>query len=86
MNNMRLIFKILLFVLPISILAQMETYLAEPNDREADSLLMIYRTTSSDTLKMEVSRMLGFYYHEKNTDSALFFQTQQLELAQTLRF
>ena len=72
--------------LPFSAISQMEIYLAEPNDREADSLLMIYRTTSSDTLKMEVSRMLGFYYHEKNTDSALFFQTQQLELAQKLRF
>jgi two-component system NtrC family sensor kinase len=64
----------------------MEIYLAEPNDREADSLHAVYEATMSDTVKMEVSRMLAFYYHEKNVDSALFFQTQQLDIARSLDF
>jgi len=83
---MKLILQIILLALPVSVLAQMEIYMAEPNDMEADSLRMVYKTTSNDTVKMEVSRMLGFYFHEKNTDSAFYFQTQQLELARKLKF
>jgi len=83
---MRFILNILLLTIPIFTIAQMDIYLAEPNDHEADSLHVIYNSTSDDTVKMEVCRMLGFYYHEKNTDSALFFQTLQLELARNLGF
>ena len=83
---MRFIINILLLTLPYSAFSQLGTYLGEPNKHEADSLRMVFETTSSDTVKMEVCRLLGFYYHEKNTDSALFFQTQQLELAQNLGF
>jgi len=86
MNNMRAILQIILLALPFLSFAQLGTYMAEPNDFEADSLHLVYEKTTSDTIKMEVSRMLGFYYHERNTDSALFFQTQQLELAQKLGF
>jgi len=66
--------------------AQEFLYLAEPDKYEADSLRMVYETTSNDTVKMEVSRLLGFYYHEKHKDSALYYQLQQLELAQNLGF
>ncbi|MDA3943448.1 MAG: tetratricopeptide repeat protein, partial [Bacteroidetes bacterium] len=83
---MRYLFNILLLVLPLFTFSQMGSYLAEPTDREADSLRTVYHTTSNDTIKMEVCRMLGFYYHEKNTDTALFYQQQQLELSQKLGF
>jgi len=86
MNNMRAILQIILLALPFLSFAQLGTYMAEPNDFEADSLHLVYEKTTSDTIKMEVSRMLGFYYHERNTDSALYFQNQQLGLARKLGF
>ena len=77
---------IFILLIPVSIFSQEGSYLYEPNSREADSLKRVYESRASDTIKMEVSRLLGFYYHEKNTDSALYFQTQQLKLARKLGF
>jgi len=83
---MKLLIQILLVIIPSIVFAQFEPYLAEPNKKEAMQLRMVFETTSNDTMLMEVSRKLGFYYHERNTDSALFFQTQQLQLARSLAF
>ena len=83
---MKLLLKILFLALPLSAFSQLGTYLSEPNEYEADSLRLVFENTTNDTLKMETSRYLGFYYHEKNTDSALYYQQTQLDLASKLGF
>lgn len=43
-----------------------------------------YKNATQDTTKLELSRKIAFYYHEKNKDTALYYQQKQLELARKL--
>ncbi len=75
---------ILLF--PLTAFSQLGTYMSEANSNQIDSLRHVYKTTLNDTVFMETSRILGFYYHERNSDSAIIYQIQQLEMARKLGF
>ena len=64
--------------------SQNGNYLYEPTGQEIDSLYFAYKNATHDTTKMELSRKIAFYYHEKNKDTALYYQQMQLELARKL--
>jgi signal transduction histidine kinase len=84
---MKLFIKIsLLLFLPVFSIAQQNPYWEEWNKEQIDSLRLIWYNTTNDTLRMEVARRLGLYYHERNWDSGLYFNEQQVALARQLKF
>ena len=52
---------------------------------QLDSLHVLLRQATNDTLQMDAYRRLGFYYAEIDRDSALYFGEQQLRLAKKLK-
>ncbi|MBP9703678.1 MAG: tetratricopeptide repeat protein [Chitinophagales bacterium] len=84
---MKLFLKISLFILiPAFASAQQDVYFETWSNSQADSMLILLKTTDNDTTKMFLSRCLGFHYQETNRDSSLYFHQQQLVLARKLQF
>ena len=69
---MRIIFKIVLFVLPVSLGAQLSN---------VDSLRQAFNNAPEGPLKFKAARNVYFYYQELNRDSALYYSRQQLQIA-----
>ena len=76
---------ILLLLLPFLTNSQVNPLYIQPQPYQLDSLMSIYKNTNNDTTRMEMCRDLGYYYHERNKDSALYFHQQQLLLAKQLK-
>jgi len=70
---MRTIFKIILFVLPVTLDAQLT---------HVDSLRVAFNNAPEGPLKFKAARNAYFYYQELNRDSALFYTRQQLKIAE----
>ena len=83
---MKLFIKIfsLLFI-PASVIGQQDPYVENWTDKQIDSLQYAWQHTSNDTLRMKISRSLGWHYQEKNRDSSLYFHHQELALARKLK-
>ena len=81
---MKLLLKILLFFFPVIVKAQSDPYIENWSDQQIDSIHKVLLQTPNDTLRMRLSRSLGWYYQEKNRDSSLFFHEQELDLARKL--
>jgi two-component system NtrC family sensor kinase len=75
---------VLMLAIYLGSYSQNDGYLYEPVEAEMDSLRSAYKNADNDSLKMELSRKIAFYFHEKNTDTAIYFHHRQLELAQKL--
>jgi len=81
---MKSIIKILLLsLLPFSLMAQTGTYYDynSYSKHRVDSLHLLFKNTGNDTVKMAVSRELGLYYLETNSDSAYYFFSLELKIA-----
>ena len=83
---MKLFVKIfsLLFI-PASVIGQQDPYVENWTGKQIDSLQYAWQHTSNDTLRMKISRSLGWHYQEKNRDSSLYFHQQELTLARKLK-
>jgi signal transduction histidine kinase len=69
----------LLLIIPLPVSGQHRT-------AYADSMLTALRTATSDTVRLELNRALGFYYQDGSADVAMDYHMAQLELAQKLNF
>jgi two-component system, NtrC family, sensor kinase len=76
---------ILLLLLPAFSIAQKNPYWEELTKEQIDSLRLVLKNTSNDTLRMGIARSFGFYYMELKGDSALYFLDRQLVLAKQLK-
>ena len=56
-----------------------------PTREQYDSAQWLLKNTTNDTLKMAAYRDLGFYNQHRKTDSARYYLTKELELAQKLK-
>ncbi len=74
-----------LLFLPAIVMAQQNPFVENWSDAQIDSLRMELHQTTNDTIRMKISRSLGWYYTEINRDSNLYYQTQQLNLARELK-
>jgi two-component system, NtrC family, sensor kinase len=54
------------------------------NQKRVDSLQLLFKSTRNDSVIMAVSRDLGLFYGESNSDSAFYFQSLQLNIAERL--
>ena len=83
---MKLFIKIFsLLFLPASVIGQQDPYVENWTGKQIDSLQYAWQHTSNDTLRMKISRSLGWHYQEKNRDSSLYFHQQELTLARKLK-
>jgi tetratricopeptide (TPR) repeat protein len=76
---------ILLLLLPAFSIAQQNPYWEELTRKQIDSLRLVLKNTSNDTLRMGIARSFGFYYMDIKRDSALYFLEEQLVLAKQLK-
>jgi signal transduction histidine kinase len=77
---------LLLLLIPSWLSAQTGTFYDYHyySQQRVDSLQLLFNSTPNDTIKMAVSRDLGLYYGESNSDSAFYFQSLQLKIAEKL--
>ncbi|MEO7531399.1 MAG: hypothetical protein ABIS69_08310, partial [Sediminibacterium sp.] len=81
----KLLINIFFFLLiPAFTIAQQDAYVERWTNKQADSLRMALYHTSNDTLRMRLSRSLGWHYQDSNRDSGLYFHEQELALAKKL--
>ncbi|MDZ4793508.1 MAG: ATP-binding protein [Bacteroidota bacterium] len=78
---------LLLLLLPCGLSAQTGTFYDYHyySQKRVDSLHLLFKNTRNDTVKMAVCRDLGLYYGESNADSAFYFQSLQLKIAENLK-
>lgn len=82
---MKQLLTIVFFVLiPLLATAQQDPYVEPWSNKQFDSIQIVLNQTTNDTVRMRLSRSLGWRYQEKNRDSSLFFHRQQLALARKL--
>jgi len=84
---MKLYLKILLLLLlPCCLSAQTGTFYDYHyySQQRVDSLHLLFKNTRNDSVKMAVCRDLGLYHGESNSDSAFYFQSLQLKIAEKL--
>ncbi|NOX46753.1 MAG: hypothetical protein GXO89_07230 [Chlorobi bacterium] len=67
-------------------MAHQNTYIDDPKTEDMDNRRYTLKYSANDTLKLLASRELGFHFHEVNRNSAVYFHTQQLHLAERLDF
>src|SRR5665213_128879 len=83
---MKSLIKILLFVfLPIFLNAQVNPLFIEPTKKQADSLDLVLKQTTNDTIRMESLRELALYYLDFNSDSSYYFIEKELPLVEKLK-
>ncbi len=77
---------LLLLLMPCGLCAQTGTFYDYHyyTQKRVDSLQLLFKNTRNDTVKMAVCRDLGLYYSESNADSAFYFQSLQLKMAEKL--
>jgi tetratricopeptide (TPR) repeat protein len=75
----------LLLLLPLFVRAQKILDFALMQKVPYDSLISLLHQATNDTLRMDAYRRLGFYYAQRNRDSALYYGEQQLLLARKLK-
>jgi len=73
-----------LFFIPVFAKAQSDPYIESWTNQQADSLRMELNHTSNDTMRMRLSRSLGWHYEDSERDSSLYFHEQELALAKKL--
>jgi len=56
-------------------------FLTMAQEKYADSLKEVFRSTATDSVRYTAGRALYYYYEEQNRDSALYFAEQNLLLA-----
>jgi signal transduction histidine kinase len=79
---MKKIYVLLPMLLWISVgLASMNPYWDIPSQSQVAILRETFATIENDTIKMYISRDLGFYYEERDYDSSLYFFKRTQELA-----
>ena len=84
---MKSVLKILfLLLLPFCLCAQTGTFYDYHyySQKRVDSLHLLFKNTRNDTVKMAVCRDLSLYYGESNADSAFYFQSLLLKIAESL--
>ena len=83
---MKLVLKLsLLILLPVFTKAQQDPYIENWSNKQIDSLKIELSRTSNDTIRMRISRIMGFHFQEIDRDSSLYFHTQELILARKLK-
>src|SRR6476660_8439420 len=83
---MRLFIKVaLLLLLPVFLKGQPNPLYTVIPQAQLDSFRSMLKTTSNDTLRMEIFRTLSVYYLEVNRDSFIFYAEQRLALANQLK-
>ncbi len=83
---MKEILKIAFLILIPSILdAQNNPYWDNPNPGEISSMRTAFNNESNDSNRMYLSKRLGLYYFEVNTDSSLYYIEKELLLAKQLK-
>ncbi len=65
--------------------AQQSLYYSQLQKKQLDSLQLALKNTTNDTVRMDLSRKLGFYYRQIQRDSSLYFTEQQLFISQKLK-
>jgi len=76
---------ILFLLLPSFARSQPSPYYVQQQKKLLDSLQLVLKTATNDTLRMEIYYHLGQYYSEIKRDSALYYLEQQLLLAKKLK-
>jgi two-component system, NtrC family, sensor kinase len=64
--------------------AQEQTYFVQLTNVQTDSIKVLFRTSTNDSLRMKLARYLGLHNQEKNRDTSLYYTLQQLQLAKKL--
>ena len=83
---MKPLLKILFFLfIPVISIAQQDPYVEIWSSYQIDSLRTELQHTTNDTMRMRISRSIGWHYGEINRDSSSHYQTQQLILARKLK-
>jgi len=83
---MKCLLKIFLFVLlPVFSRAQVNPLFIEPTKKQADSLELVLKQTTNDTIRMESLRELALYYLDFNADSSYYFIEKELPLVERLK-
>jgi two-component system NtrC family sensor kinase len=70
--------------IPVIAVAQQDAYVESWTNKQADSLRVELDHTTNDTMRMKLSRSLGWHYQDSNRDSSLYFHEQELALAKKL--
>jgi hypothetical protein len=76
---------IVLLILPVLAQAQVNPLFIEATKKQADSLHLVLKQTTNDTLKMAAARDLALYYLDTQSDSSLYFIKMDLPLAKKLK-
>ncbi len=74
-----------LALLPLYSASQVNPLFTEPAKKQADSLSIILRQTTNDTVKMATLREFALYYLDINSDSSLYFIEMELPLVKKLQ-
>ena len=76
---------LIVLLFPVASISQQAAHYAEQQKKLSDSLYQALREAPNDTIRMDASRALGFYYQLIQLDSALYYHEQQLQLAKKLK-
>ena len=83
---MKCVLKIFLLVLlPVFSMAQVNPLFIEPIKKQADSLELVLKQTTNDTIRMESLRELALYYLDFNSDSSYYFIKKELPIVERLK-
>ncbi len=75
----------MLALFPLYSASQVNPLFIEPTKKQADSLNMILKQTTSDTVKMAALREFALYYLDVNSDSSRYFMEMELPLVKKLQ-
>ena len=73
-----------LLLIPSLLAAQKNPYWENPSNEEINRMRTEFRDELNDSTKMYISRRLGSFYFEINTDSSLYFLEKELSIAKKL--
>jgi signal transduction histidine kinase len=82
---MRSHIKIIVFlILPVYSIAYQNPYWLEPNKEQIDSLSILFRNTSNDSVKLYLSRQLGLFYQEIDRNASIDYFSVTYNLSKKL--
>src|ERR1700751_5857882 len=73
-----------LIFLPFIMEAQHNPYWENPSREEVNKMRIAFMNDPNDTTRMYVSKQLGLFYYELNTDSSLYYLENELLISQKL--